>query len=72
MNSISIGTIARLLAIVVVFVSQAFSVAMDVDKLTEVIILTASIGAGLWGYWKDNDITKQARDIKTKVKEAKK
>lgn len=67
MSNITAGTIGRLIALIVSFTT--LSTIVDLNNLEEVLTIIFTIIISLAGYWKDNDITKKARERKIKLKE---
>jgi SPP1 family holin len=66
-RKISAGTVARLVLLVLALVNSGLQMAgyqtipVDEAGVQEFISLVFLAGTSLWAYWKNNDVTKQAR-----------
>lgn len=78
MNKITSGTIARTIVLVLALLNQILAIAgkgtIDIadDTIYQLCTLGATVITALIAWWKNNDITKNARDNKEIVKDIKK
>ena len=74
---ITAGTIIRFVVLILALVNQGLSMAgmsplpIEDGAISEFISLGITIGASAWAWWKDNDITKKARENKALINEGK-
>lgn len=70
---INAGTITRTVLLVLALVNQALTIfgyspiPVEDASVEQFISLAFTIGAAVWAWWKDNDITKAARERKAKI-----
>lgn len=78
MNKITSGTIARTIVLVLALLNQILAIAgkgtIDIadDTIYQLCTLGATVITALIAWWKNNDITKNARENKEIVKDIKK
>ena len=78
MNKITSGTIARTIVLVLALLNQILAIAgkgtIDIadDTIYQLCTLGATVITALIAWWKNNDITKNARENKKIVKDIKK
>jgi SPP1 family holin len=67
------GTISRFLVLLLALVNQALTMfshpVLNIDDttITQLVSLAWTAGSAIWCYWKDNDVTKQARTKKARL-----
>lgn len=66
MKNVKTETIVRTIILIVALINQGLTVAgksllpITDEQITEVITLVITIGASLWGWWKNNSFTRNA------------
>lgn len=67
------GTVSRFLVLLLALVNQALTMfghpVLNIDDttITQLVSLAWTAGSAIWCYWKDNDVTKQARTKKARL-----
>lgn len=67
------GTISRFLVLLLALINQALTMfghpvlTVDDTTITQLVSLAWTAGSAIWCYWKDNDVTKQARTKKARL-----
>ncbi|MEM5009219.1 phage holin [Niallia taxi] len=67
--------IIRTIVLVVALINQSLVLAgfsplpFDDTQVENGVTMVFTVVASLWAYWKDNDVTRKAREAKTKPKE---
>lgn len=71
-KNISAGTVTRFVLLLLALINTSLNVAgiqtlpIDEAGIETFINMAFMGGTALWAYWKDNDVTKEARENKTK------
>lgn len=75
MKNITAGTVTRFIVLLIALINSGLSMAghsplpIDEEGVATFIDLAFLGAASLWAYWKDNDVTKRARERKGKTEE---
>jgi len=68
--------IIRTIVLVVALINQSLVLAgfsplpYDDTQVENAVTIIFTVVASLWAYWKDNDVTRKAREAKAKIKES--
>ena len=61
-NRSRIVALARLLVMLASLVAGGFGLAIDPDALGTIVACAAALVAGVWSWWKNNNVTRAAQD----------
>ena len=61
-NTESISAIARLLVTLAAAVAGGFGLTVDPDALSTIVACGVALAAGVYSWWKNNNLTKAAQD----------
>ncbi len=77
-NNITVGTIARTIVLILALANQVLAMSgkqvlnIADDDIYQVVSIVFTIGAAVWGWWKNNSFTQEAikaDEVMTELKE---
>ena len=61
-NAERVKAVARLAVALVAAVAGGFGLTVDPDALSTIVLCAVATAAGVYGWWKNNNVTKAAQD----------